>query len=148
MYRCDKHFYSETGSPDIPVYKSKLTETGEIVSEIVGYDSLFDSIQSYADSCNLSLILARCSRGDMSGLSAVQGQYGDCTQFPKTYAQVLQSVIDGQALFDSLDQSVKDQYGNDFNRWFVDIGSDDWFKKMSPVSTVPVEEVKEEVKGE
>lgn len=125
-----RRFFSDSGRNERPVYQSKLNADGTIDVKIVGYDNIQDEINSHAESCSIELIINRCTRGDFSGLSVKQGSFMDVTQLPKTYAEVLQQVIDGRNLFDSLSKEVRDRFGNDFNKWFASTGSEDWFDKM------------------
>lgn len=130
MRRVFERFYSDAGREERPVYQSKLNADGTIDVKVVGYNNVQEEIDSYAESCSIELIVSRCTRGDYSGLSVKQGSYTDVTQFPKTYAEVLQQVIDGRNLFDSLSKEVREKFGNDFNKWFASTGTEEWFDRM------------------
>lgn len=137
--------YSNPGSPIVPVYQGKIDEFGVLQLVLVGEENIQDEIDSYAEDTCLPILIQRCAAGDVSGLQRVQGTYGDFVDMPKTFRDVLQSVIDGQAAFDQLPVDVKESFGNSFERWFSTIGEKEWVEGMK---LSDVEPVKEEVKSE
>lgn len=134
---------SNPGSRFEPVFKTKIEDDGSISFEVIGQDDVYERIQSYAESCDINVILKRFQKGDTSVLSQVQGFYADVTGAPKTYAQMLQAVIDGQAMFDKLPSDLRSEFGNDFYKFFSTMDTPAWFDKVNahlkPVSepTVP-----------
>lgn len=97
---------------------------------MVGEEDTYPLIQSYKDSCSINYLLAKYANGDVNALSKVQGVYGDFTQLPKSFAEVLQRVIDGENFFNSLPLDIRQQFGNDFRRWFAEAGTDSWLSSM------------------
>lgn len=96
-----------------------------------GREDLYASIQSHAQSVDIHVILERFARGDVSALSKVQGTYGDFTTVPKTYAELLNSVIQGEQYFLSLPVEVRARFGHDFNKWLVSMDDmPSWLEKM------------------
>ncbi len=86
-------------------------------------------IDSYADSCDMSLILQRLSIGDTSVLTAKTPMFGDFTAMPSTLSGILNLKLEAQHIFDKLDPAVRDQF-EDFNDWLAASGSQDWLTKM------------------
>lgn len=132
--------YTCSGSSVRPVYSSKVNDSGVLELQMVGEEDTYPLIQSYKDSCSLNYLLAKFANGDVNALSKVQGVYGDFTSLPKSFAEVLQRVIDGENFFNSLPLDVRQQFGNDFRRWFAEAGTDSWFATMgisSPDSVSP-----------
>ena len=143
-----QRFYSNPGDQFEPIFEPQLQDDGTIELVEVGQRDLREYIQSFAEECTLQNILRRFQLGDETVLSKVQGAYMDTTVMPKTFRDVLDAVISGQNLFNQLPLEVRQKYNNDFNQWFVDIGSDSWIDAMGfekPLENVP--EVKK-VEGE
>lgn len=133
-----KRFYSEAGSPMKPIFKSELVD-GIIELTQVGEENLQEYIDSFKDECSMEAILARVASGDMSALQKRQAMFGDFTDVPRSFAEIMQKVIDGRAYFDSLPLDVRQKYDQNFELWFSQIGSESWMNDMGYVK----EEVKE-----
>ena len=121
---------SEPGSPMKEDVVATLDKDGFIQLEVVGEFSLYDEIQSHADSCDINLLYKRYVQGETDVLARVQGMYGDFTAMPKTYADMLNSVMAGERFFDALPIDVKNQFGNNFSHWMATLETDDWYRKM------------------
>lgn len=125
-----QRYYSNPGDRFEPIFEPQLQDDGTIELVEVGKRDLQEYIDSFRDECTLENILRRYALGDESALSKVQGAYMDTTEMPKTFRDVLDSVIKGQNMFDQLPIEVKQKFNNDFNQWFVDIGSESWLDAM------------------
>lgn len=127
------------------IYYGKVCDDGTI--ELV-LDSIVDTdaeIDSYREETDIENILARVNAGEIGLLNAREGAYIDCIGMPKTYAEVLQKVIDGKNIFDRLPTEIKNRFGDDFNTWFAEMGNEDWYEKSGFIQRV---ERKEEVKSD
>lgn len=132
--RGSTEYYSCAGNSIRTLYSSKVNDKGVLELQMVGEEDTYPLIQSYKDSCSINYLLAKYANGDVNALSKVQGVYGDFTELPKSFAEVLQRVIDGENFFNSLPLDVRQQFGNDFRRWFAEAGSDSWFASMGIAS--------------
>lgn len=101
------------------LYKSELAPNGEIVLTPSGKEDLYASIQSHKDSCDIHILLARYNNGDAEALMRVQGSYGDFTQMPKTYAELLNSVIAGRVYFESLPVETRAKFDHNFEKFMM-----------------------------
>lgn len=112
--------------------KGALQKDGTIKLFSVGRQDVYADIQSYESETNINSIIARASNGDFSGLDCGRGEgiFGDFTQMPSSYFEVLNIVIEGKHAFEKLPVEIKEKFGNDFNKWFVSAGEYDWFEKM------------------
>ena len=126
----DNKIVTEPGSPIRVLYKPVVDKKGNIELEECGKENTQEIIQSYAESCDIQLILQNAMMGDVSGLQKVQGVYGDFTQMPKTYAELLQLQIDAQNAFNSLPTDVKKRFDNDVNKFLMSAGEKDWMEKL------------------
>lgn len=126
--------YSAVGSPDKVLFSAKYLDDGTIVLQEKGKESLYDYIQSNRDSCDINLLVARFNNGDLDALSKVQGAYGDFTQFPKTYAELLNRVNQGRMMFDDLPLEIREKYNHDFAQFMAAMDKEDFWEQFKPVS--------------
>lgn len=125
-----KRFFSNAGERIKQNYTA--TRLGDGIIRLVPSDTtdLQEYINSFAESCSIEHILSLCAAGDTSVLSRAQGAYIDATVLPKTFRDMLDIVIDGKSKFDTLPVEIKNAFGNDFEKWFSDAGSESWLKSM------------------
>lgn len=136
MYDERTRVYCNSGNAMKTVYKPVVHDDGVVDLEVAGQESLYDYIQSWKDSVDINTILARYSNGDVEALSKVQGAYGDFTQFPKTYAEMLNRVIQGKHMFASLPLEIREKYNHDFGQFIAAMDKPDFweqFKAPNPV---------------
>lgn len=146
-----KRIFTCPGDRFEPILEPQLQDDGTIELIEVGKRDLQEYIQSFAEEVTLANILRRYQMGDETALAKVQGTYMDTTVMPKNFREVLDSVISGQNMFDQLPLEVKQKFNNDFNQWFVGIGSDEWMSNMGfekPSESVSDEVGKEKTDGE
>lgn len=123
--------YQQPGDPEKTVYSPVFDKEGNFDLQPSGKEDLYGFIQSHADSVDIHVILDRFARGDVSALSKVQGTYGDFTTVPKTYAELLNAVIQGEQYFMTLPVETRAAFDHDFRKWMA--GMDDmpsWLSKM------------------
>ncbi len=101
----------------VPRFRSEVTAKGDVTLIPDGEDNLYEYIQSFKESCDINNIVARFARGDVDALNRVQGTYFDAVGMPTTYAELLNTVIAGRELYDSLPLEVKEKFGFSFERW-------------------------------
>ena len=151
-----KEFVSNSGSPIHVVYSPKVNKDGSVTLVESGVQNTDEIIQSYAESCDFYNILNRINNGEIDLLNKVPGQYGDFTNLPKSFGEFLQLQIDSKKLFWSLPVEVRSKFDNDYDKFLVQSGTQDWYKNIEsvlpddvkkmifPVDEKPVEsEVKE-----
>lgn len=112
-------------------YEPRVNPDGTIDLIENGKTDLQEFYNSQAASCDMALLISRYLNGDASVLEARQGAYFDSTSMPTTYAEMLQTVIDGQRSFEALPVEVKQRFNNDFNQWFASAGTEEWQSKMT-----------------
>lgn len=134
---------SEVGSRVKVKYSSKYDENGNIVLVEVGTEDVYDYIQSFAASVDINNIMQRFNGGDSSALLKVQGVYGDFSDVPDNWSDVLNVLNEGRMNFDRAPKEFKEQFGNDFSR-FVSLGGIAPDNPTDiPVATAPVVPVDE-----
>lgn len=144
--RSPKRFFSEVGSRIKDIYSPEFDKKGVMTLKVSGQENLYEFIQSHKDSVDIHKILERFERGDVSALQKFQGMYGDFSEFPKTYAELLNTVIEGEQTFNSLPLEVREKFGHSFHRWLATSGSAEWLSAMgleepTPTPNEPVESV-------
>ncbi len=87
----------------------ELVEAGEV--------DVYAEIQSHAESCDINVLMAKYQSGDASALSKVQGTYFDATGMPKTYAEMLNILIDAQNQFNALPLDERAKFDHSFEKW-------------------------------
>lgn len=117
----DKHdrVYANAGSRERVLYKPVVNEDGVLDLVADGVENIYDYIQSHKESCDVNCLLRRFAAGETDVLSRVQGVYMDVTQMPRTYAELLQTVIDGERYFDTLPVDVRAKFNHSFREWMA-----------------------------
>lgn len=123
--------YANPGDPVKTIYSPVFDDEGNFDLQPSGEEDLYAYIQSHAESVDIHVILERFARGDVTALSKVQGTYGDFTTIPKTYAELLNSVIQGEQQFMSLPVETRAKFGHDFRKWMAAMDDmDNWLSLM------------------
>lgn len=130
MKYCKDGFYTCHGDPVKIILSPVIDEYGRMDFRENGKVNTDEEIQSYAESCDLNLIIQRFQNGDIDVLSRNKPMYGDFTNLPKTYAEFLQKKIDAEKAFYKLPTEVRDKFDNDLNQFLAVAGSEDWFEKL------------------
>lgn len=111
-------------------YSPKVMPDGTIQLVESGKTDINEYINSFAEQCDMQLILKKLALGDTSVLSSKTPFYGDFTEAPKSYAEALQLIIDAEKEFYKLPLDKRNEFDNDYHQWFAQAGSEEWFKKM------------------
>lgn len=125
-------FVTCPGSEEHVIFSPKVKSDGTFSLVETGRESIKDKINSFREQTDIAYIIKRIQMGDTSVLRS-DGAYGDFTHMPKTFAEALQLQIDGEKRFMQLPLDVRNQFDNDFRKWFASAGSDEWMSKMQPV---------------
>lgn len=134
-------YVSDPGSPFHTLYRPKVGKDGVIELVESGVENTDDYIQSFADSCDINVILSRVANGETELLHQRNGIFGDFTGMPKTYAEALQLHIDSNRLFESLPADVRKKFDNDENKFFASAGSEEWYGNIKSVMPDDVREM-------
>ena len=127
-----------SGSRVKQLYAGRFDANGRVVLEEKGTEDLYAYIQSFADSVDINVILARFANGDTEALSRAQGFYDDVTDFPTNMADALNSINKAEEMFKSLPLEVRQRFDCSFEQFLSQSGTEDWLQKMGMTSD-PVE---------
>lgn len=147
------------GTPIKDEFIGRYAKDGSIELVPNGQTNMYQFIQSHADSVDIHVLLQRYRNGDDLALNRVQGFYADVADMPKSFADVLNVVQDGERHFMSLPKDVRAQFDHSFAKWLAAMGSPAWMSAMGfdaqkvadvapvapPVEPVPVPVVETEV---
>lgn len=124
------------GSGMVPVYKPIVKPDGTIELKQTGEHDLYAEIQSHKASTDVNEIIRRFTEtGDVSLFQVRQGNYGDFTEMPKTYAEMFQRMIDAELAFNELPTQIKEQFNNNVTEFLAAMGTE----KMEQVFAKPVD---------
>lgn len=154
QYDARDRIFSDPGSPEHITYAGHYDEKGRVVLEESGRENLYDYIQSYAESCDIHVLMKRYANGDVDALSQKQGFYGDFLDFPKTYAEALNHMNEMERQFMALPVETREKFGNSFTEFLAASGEADFFERLGikkepaaePVPAIPLVETKEVMK--
>ena len=140
QYTKHDRVHAELGSPIKTLYGGRYDANGRIVLEEKGKENLYDYIQSFRDSVDLNVILARFTNGETDALSKAQGFYADVTEFPKNMAEALNRINECEEMFKSLPLEVRQKFDCSFEQFLSQSGSADWLEKMGMKSDAVVDQ--------
>lgn len=142
--------YINAGNPVKDEYMLRVVD-GIPDLELTGNSSLYDYIQSHADSVDIHKILERCAMAnDYSILNRMPASFMDTTEMPKNLAEAYTMIQDAKNLFDRMPLDVKNAYNNNYLEFIQSLGSE----KCNKVVGEYVEKIKnmdvkkEEVKSD
>lgn len=109
------------GDPDKVLYSPSFDSFGHMELKEVGKESLYQFIQSHKESTDIHVILARFAAGDTTALAKRQMFYADLTEFPTTYADVVNTMHGAEDYFIHLPVEVRAKFGHDFNKFLASL---------------------------
>lgn len=111
--------HANPGDSEHVLYTSKIEKDGTISLVESGREDIYDQIQSHKDSCDIHVLLARYKNGEADVLSQRQGSYGDFTEMPKTYADILNAMIAGETYFNSLPVETRAKFDHSLEKFMA-----------------------------
>lgn len=143
-----ERIFSPTGEKLEEVWAMKINDEGKEEFYISGKTNIYEKIQAFAEDVKIENIIAKVTAtGDMSILQKVQGIYADTTEIPTNLFEAQQKIKEAEDVFNQLPTTVKEKYGNNFNVYLKDFGSETWAKNMGLIQE-PTETPVETEKGE
>lgn len=147
QYTPHERVHAEAGTSIHQLYAPRYDKSGRLELVPNGTEDIYPMIQSHRDSVDINVLLARYSNGEVDALSRVQGAYGDFTDYPSTYAELLNRVIEGERAFMQLPVEVRERFDHSASVWMSQIGTEDWMQRMG-VESNPQPESKPEPGGD
>lgn len=147
QFRDHRRFLTNSGSREKITYQARYNEKGQIILEEKGREDLYGYIQSFKDSVDIHVLLARFKNGDVEALNKVQGFYADITGMPTTFADALNVVHDAETFFASLPIEKRAEFHHNFAEFLAACDRPDNLARIFGGAVesddVPVESVKD-----
>ena len=145
-YREDEYISTNPGTAGIEkTYTARYDENGRLDVVETGSEDLYALIQSHREACDIAYIIQRYLNGETDVLEKQKGFYADITEYPKTYAELMNRVIESEAAFGQLPIEIKEKYGNNYLAWLQAAGSDEWLIDMGLIQPSEAEVAENEV---
>lgn len=125
-----QRYYTSEGSREAEDYEVQIDKKGHKSLKLVGTHDIYEEIQSYADECNISLIIARAAAGDPNALNQRQGFYADITETPKDLAEAQNSILKLKQGFYKLPVEIREKFNHSEEQFIAEFGSEEFAKKM------------------
>jgi hypothetical protein len=113
--------FATPGEREKTLYSPSFDEFGHMELKEAGKENLYEFVQSHKESTDIHVILARFVNGDTSALARRQMFYADLTDFPTTYADVVNTMHGAEDYFTHLPVEVRAKFGHDFNRFLASL---------------------------
>lgn len=138
-YRKPIRFYSKAGEGTAIEYAYEIKEGIKKLIPI-GKKDVQSEIDSYRESCDINVIVARFMAGDTEALNQVKGFYADMKSMPKTYAEWFERYQECENMFNALPADVKEKFNGSVTEFWSDFGSEHWIDALNintPSDPVP-----------
>lgn len=125
---------SNPGSPFLNDYKISYDDDGARILVKSGEINVYNQIQACRDSVDINMILERyINVGDPSILNVKPTFYGDVSEIPTNFADILKLGAEAENTFNSLTPEQKAIFDNNKDVFFASIGTEK-FKKAFEIN--------------
>lgn len=136
----------KVGSPVKKLFRGEYDANGVLHLVENGEQDWYGMIQAGAESVDLNRIIDLYTRtGDSSLFMRREGQYLDVTEFPKSYAEILNVISRAQSHFEELPLTEREKYNHDFAQYFAALDKEMQAAAQAAVHA-PIDTGKEEEK--
>lgn len=129
--------YDRVVRSNVPGDPIRIVKAGQLgkdkVLEVVekGKEDFYAYINSFADSVNIHVLLARFKNGDKEALLHRAGSYIDISALPTNINEFIDLARNAEELFNSLPIETKRAFNNNVVEFISTIGDDSWKEKMA-----------------
>lgn len=121
--RGHKRVFCAAGDREVIEYQPVYDKNGEWHLEESGKSNQYLEIQSHADSCDINIIMARYRAGETDVLQQIQNSYGDVSNMPTNYADIVNAKLKAEQLFMSLSPDVREKFNNSTEQFMARVGT-------------------------
>ena len=93
--------FANPGNRKRQKYRTRYNDIGQLELVPNGQDDIYDMIQSHAESVDIDTILSKFVAGDPDALAKTQGTFGDFTNLPTSYAEMLNVINESEQFLNS-----------------------------------------------
>lgn len=122
---------SQAGDPVKIQYAGEYDKNKNLVVVPKGKINLRSYINSFADSVDIHVLLARFQNGDKEALLQRAGAYIDISALPTNINEFIELSRNAENLFSTLPVEVKEKFNNNVVEFISTVGDPEWIKKMS-----------------
>lgn len=141
--RGHKRIFSAHGEREKREFQPVFDKRGIWHLEQTGTSNTYLEIQSHADSVDINVIMARFRAGETDVLQQIQSQYGDVSDMPTNYADIVNAQLKAEALFKSLSADVREKFNNSVEQFMVRVGTKEGLEALGyKFDTQPTPELK------
>lgn len=121
--RGHKRIFSSHGQREKPEFQPVFDKRGIWHLEQTGTSNTYLDIQSHADSVDINVIMARFRAGETDVLQQIQNQYGDVSDMPTNYADIVNAQLKAEVLFKSLSAETREKFNNSVEQFMARVGT-------------------------
>ena len=122
---------AETGSPIRVVREAVYDKRKNITVVEKGKENLYAYINSFADSVDINVLLARYRNGEKDALLQRAGAYIDISSMPANINEFIELSRSAENLFNTLPVETKEKFNNNVMEFISTVGDPEWIEKMS-----------------
>lgn len=143
-----KRNYTPAGSRYENLYQEEIEKkTGRKHLIKVGETCVYNKIQEDLESSKIENIIHKLAMGDLSVLKEAKLTYVNEEDFPKSLMEAQNIVVRAKSEFDKFPEEVKEIFHNSPEEYVSEIGTEEFFKKMSPYNDDIAKHKKEEAEA-
>lgn len=121
---------SEPGSPIRTVREAVYDKRKNITVVEKGKENFYAYINSFADSCDINVLLARYRNGEKDALLQRAGAYIDISSMPANINEFIDLSRSAENLFNTLPVETKEKFNNNVMEFISTVGDPEWIEKM------------------
>lgn len=123
--------HCDPGHPIKIVYGSELDKEHNIIVQEKGKEDLYAYINSFADSVDINVLLARFTNGDEQALKQRAAAYIDIASLPTNMNDFIAYSRNATSFFDTLPIEVKEKFNNNVLEFISQVGTPEFNEIMS-----------------
>lgn len=123
-------FYTNPGDQFRAVYTPEIQKDGDILLVQTGVEDVQQYIDSFKDSCDVSVMVQRFLAGDETALINGNPVFMDLLGAPKTLAEAYALNFRAENAFNNLPAEIREKFGNNYYRFLSEAGTDEWFTNL------------------
>ena len=120
------------GDRFLDTFQEEIQKDGTKALIAIGKTNIYDRIQEDLENTKIENILKAMTLGDFSMLRQEEPVYIDATSFPKNLMECQNIVLKAKAEFDKMPTEVKELFNNSADMYVNEMGTKEFFEKMSP----------------
>lgn len=120
------------GDKYLEVFQEEITKDGYKVLVCTGKTNIYDKIQEDLESTKIENILKATAMGDFSMLRMQDPTYIDATTMPKNLMECQNIVLKAKQEFEKMPEEVRELFNNSPEMYVNEMGTKEFFEKMSP----------------